>query len=270
MAHSENFHVKRIVDSCAALSNDHNVPFVLCMLRKKKPEIHGTKNLKEHIVSLLTADSTLKNKMREDLADLMKVDDPEGGDSAVSNFEDAFTNKTPPPLPRRWDLIKQNQARAYLVTCIMVSYHRGGGRKPKISYFAKSGEEFKPQWWLDTHFPWVTYSNASQKIVYPGPGTFLQFLKTSIEQFFIHHGWDITTWPFNKLTGKELVNVQRSRGVRGEIKNLIFGSDRSSRYHNVCLSLLDKVVTESIQRAIRALKSESYSVGALNTVSCSF
>ena len=204
--HKPEFHVKRIVDSISALSNDHHIPSALVIFRKKQPEVHGSPNLKNEIVTQLTNNPGFLSSMKRDLQDLSAAGEDE---EIVPTF--SLKNRKPPPLPREWSLQSHNLNRSYLPKCIMVTYWRSGGKKLKIKYFAEAGDEMKPMWWLEADFPWQEFSNPTHKLTYPGPGDFNSFLKRSIEAFFVFHNWDINEWPFMKISHKKYVDCQRKR-----------------------------------------------------------
>lgn len=211
--HSANFYLKRIYDDIASLSNDHKIPCVLTVYHKKKPETHGSNNLKKEAEKLLTKEPGWLQAMKKDLEELTAA--AANDEEMLKNYDDAKKEKVPPPFQKPWDLMDHNHLRSYLTSCLMTSYWRGGGTKPRIQYFRTAGSEFKPLWWLEEEFPWNQYSNPSKKLRYPGAGTYAGFCKRSITACFVFHDWNITDWPNVEMENKKLVDCQRARGVRG-------------------------------------------------------
>ena len=197
----------------AALSNEHNIPCVITYYRKKNPVIHGSKNLKKEAEKLVTNEPRWKMAMKQDLEDLTSYTENNG--EMVDNFDEARMNKEPPPLQRPWNLMAHNHSRSYLINCIMTSYWRKGGTRPRIQYFHTAGLEMKPEWWLEEELPWHLLTNVCKKLNYTGPGNFASFCKRSIQACFNHHGWSVEAWPYIQLDNKKLVDAKRQRGIRG-------------------------------------------------------
>ena len=187
--------------------------------------------------------------MKKDLEELTAYNENDG--EMVNDFQEARLNSEPPPLQRPWALMAHNDLRSYLVSCIMTTYWRAGGTKPRIQYFNKGGLAMKPAWWLEHEFSWTLLSNVSKKLNYTGPGDFASFCTRSISAMFLYHGWTIEEWPHVQIEKKKEVDLKRARGEKGlkyeeeddqEFAQMdegnFFGSIRSS----ICLSLWPKVV----------------------------
>ena len=211
--HTANFYLKRIYSDMASLSNDLKIPCVFTVFHKKKPESHGSNHLKKEAEKLLTKEPGWLQAMKKDLQELTAA--AANDEETVKNLDDARKEKVPPPFPKPWALMDQNHLRSYLITCVMTSFWRSGGTKPRIQYFQTAGSEFKPLWWLEQDFPWSQLTNPCKKFNYPGPGNFVSFCKRSIRAAFEFHHWNITTWPNVEMENKQLVDAQRARGVRG-------------------------------------------------------
>ena len=151
--------------------------------------------------------------MKDDLEELTAYNEHDG--EMVNDFQEARLNSEPPPLQRPWALMAHNDLRSYLVSCIMTTYWRAGGTKPRIQYFNKGGLAMKPAWWLEHEFSWTLLSNVSKKLNYTGPGDFASFCTRSILAMFNHHGWTIEEWPHVQIEKKKEVDLKRARGEKG-------------------------------------------------------
>ena len=161
---------KRMFDAAGQIMEQHNVPLVITLgvkqpipeegkkkrQSRKREIIFGSENLKRFQENLIRDNrETFKEALDKDLL-LLCSDETEIQTSASEKL-----NRRPPPLPRPWKLMNHNNLREFLIECIMVSYHRGGGKRPRIQYSA----EFKPVWWISNEWDWSQVTNLREGFI---------------------------------------------------------------------------------------------------------